>query len=216
MFKYSLHNRRLFLIATVLSLCFTSCNTLFDVGESDFDVLVQAGCELPCWEGIQPTISNREDVEQTLENLDVNFEQTMTAVENDTFRWVSNIPELSGNGDVNVSVTFDANDVVWRIAFVPTDICPQTVIDWFGIPPIVLRYENDMHIELVYLEEGLISLINLYNSERIGVIFVQTQASTRSWIDQYSDEEQVTWESVEAELTQDCQSDSNIVNPFLG
>ncbi|MCA9907110.1 MAG: hypothetical protein KC519_00570 [Anaerolineae bacterium] len=218
MSKGVLHPYRMFSIIYLLSLSLASCSTLFGETELNLGISKHTVCLTPCWQGIQPAISDREEVERILHDLSINFEETMTIVEDDTYRWTSDIPELASGAyreNVNVSVSFDENDLVWQIAFVPTDICSQRIIDWFGIPPIVLRYENDEHIDLAYPKEGLIFLINLHNSERIGAIFIRTQLSTQSWIDQYRDDERSSWEEVETVLTQNCLQDADKINPFF-
>jgi hypothetical protein len=172
---------------------------------------------LRCWNGICPGTTTRSEVADMLDEAGMPYELTRMFSENDTFAWKMTSPSLA-NGDqlhvLNASASFDADDLVMNIGFATINLCAATIVEWLGEPPVVLRTGNDMAIDLVYPDAGLIFMINLYGSPAVRSIFHRTQSGTDYWISLYFPAERTTWDEVRDILAEGCVPAEALYNPW--
>lgn len=157
-------------------------------------------CMTSCWQGIEPSVTEKETVERLLDDTGIDYETTMTIVENDTFVWdLDDSSLLVFDEDGSVAVEFDAMGMVQRISLTPIGICVSSVVDAFGTPTIVNQHEN--FIELFYPEDGLSFFVNTQVSPRIRLMFLTSQ----EFVERFSEGGlAITWEEVESSLLTDC------------
>lgn len=170
----------------------SSCQILSDVRVLDDD------CEEICWLGIQPSTSTRQQVDQIVGELAIEYEFVMSRFDGGTYtlNWKTHELALNERFGVNASIWIDSeDDIVWRISFHNIHLCIYDVINWFGIPPIVERHERT-GLEFVYPNRGLIFFTTTESNGIIGGIFANTQEFTNTWISYYTEQNIISWDDI--------------------
>jgi hypothetical protein len=110
------------------------------------ELLSHPGCNSSCWQGIEPEITNREQLLQYLEENNIEYTTTPgTPVTNaEYFYWsIGNLP-LSSDGEVilvDVAIYVPTNRVA-DISIGRIDLCVSTVIRDYGLPRSVSLYDS--------------------------------------------------------------------------
>jgi hypothetical protein len=189
--------RYVLLILTLTFTLLTGCVSE-DAQGTVHAALTSAGCLRPCWEGIEPGRTTREEAATTLASLNINYEEMPNSPPENNFYTFDAMSPLDSTGFFSIAVLDNA---VERIAM-PANICISTLVEEYGPPPRVYEDRSGTADRLIYDQEGLIFEVNARNSAHISyaVLFADKSADAeREFYDL------VNWDDIKDQYFGECE-----------
>jgi hypothetical protein len=116
------------------------------------DLLVHPNCKQACWQGIEPAVMHKSELERYLRDNKTEFSVTKAGVE-DIYTWKLPQDSLVGS-EVLVTIYFTRDNKVEFLLIAGTDLCLSTVTNAYGIPSKVTG-EPD-YLELLYKDQPIV------------------------------------------------------------